>query len=120
MVSIRNIVVLAVMQVGVIVAGVLGAGICYKVWTTDNLVLPLPVSMLCHYGVLWLLLPLAWGAGTVILQLRPKIADDVKVLAFLFGVLILIGLALFMIYADVMPWFHVQWGLGNNGTDDGQ
>ena len=120
MVSLRNIVVVAIMQVGVIVAGVLGAGICYKVWTMSDLALPLAVALLCHSGPAWLLIPLVWGAGTVALQLRSQASDDLKILAFCLGVVILIGLAVFVIYADVTPWFQITWGLGNGGGDDGQ
>ena len=104
------------MQVGVIVAGVLAAGVCQKVWSNDNITMPVPVTMLCRYGVFGFLIPLAWSAGALALYRRPGVSDDIKSVMFWFGVLILIALVVFVIYADVTPWLRVMWRL--SGEDE--
>ncbi|HEV2331239.1 MAG TPA: hypothetical protein VGY56_20855 [Verrucomicrobiae bacterium] len=102
--SIRNTVVVALLQVGVMVVAVLAAGICHRVWATSGMALPTPVSLLYNYGVAGLLIPLAWAAGATALQIRSGVSDDLRVLMFWLGVVILIALAIFAVYADVSPW----------------
>lgn len=102
------------MQVGVIVAGVLAAGVCQKVWSNDNMTMPVPVTLLYSYGVIGLLIPLAWSAGALALYRRPRVSDDIKSLMFWFGVLVLIALVVFVIYADVTPWLRVMWRIGGD------
>ncbi|HWG46515.1 MAG TPA: hypothetical protein VN688_27380 [Gemmataceae bacterium] len=60
--TVRNIVILALIQVGVIVAGVLGAGACHKWYTTFNLLPPLETRLVSEYGFVALLLPVVWAA----------------------------------------------------------
>jgi hypothetical protein len=115
--SIRNTVVVAIMQVGVIVAGVLGAGIGHNIWARDNRPIPLLVAVLYGYGVVGFFIPLAWSFGAVMLQLRSDVSDDVKSLIFWIGVLILIALIIFVVYADVSPWLRIEWAPA--GGDDG-
>jgi hypothetical protein len=92
------------MQVGVIVAGVLAAGLWVKAATTMKMPLPFPVLMLYNYGVLGFFIPIFWSAFTLILLHRPEISDEIKALAFWFGVLLVVALAVFVSYADVTPW----------------
>lgn len=114
--SIRNIVVVAIMQVGVIVAGVLAAGICHKVWEIHGMVMPGPVAMVYWHGFMGFLIPAIWGTGTVALYLRANISDEIKALAFWFGVLILIVSAAFIVYADATPWLNgAVWHVEDNG-----
>ena len=113
--SIRNTVVVALLQVGVIVVAVLAAGLCHRVWATSGLALPAPVALLYSYGVAGLLIPLSWAAGAAALQIRSGVSEDLRVLTFWLGVLILIALAIFVLYADVSPWLTF---LNVRGGDD--
>ncbi|HTR44039.1 MAG TPA: hypothetical protein VMH87_20690 [Pseudomonadales bacterium] len=118
MASIRNIVMVTIMQVAVIVVGVLAAGICHRVLTDHDVAMPLLASMLYWHGVIGLLIPIVWGVGTVVLHLRTNVPDGVKTLAFWLGILILIVMIVFVLYADVTPWFQaMQWNPGGNADD---
>lgn len=117
MASIRNILVVTIMQIAVVVVGVLAAGICHKVFTDHTVAMPAPAAMLYWHGVVGLLIPATWGIGTVVLHLRTNVSDGIKTLAFWFGILILIVMTIFVLYADVTPWFHIMWNL-QGGADD--
>lgn len=99
----------ALMQVWVIVAGILAAGFVFKAWTAMNAPLPLPAAFLVNYGVVGFAIPLAWITGTVVLRGRPQVSDELKNLMFWFGVLILLGLGAFVLYADLTPWTTIMW-----------
>ena len=118
--SIKNIVIVAISQVGVIVFGVLGAGVFHKESTLTGVLMPGPVHMLYRFGFIGLAIPLAWSIGAVVLQLRTDVSDDIRTLLFGFGIFVLIGLAIFCLYADVSPWFNIMWNLSGNGDDPGQ
>jgi hypothetical protein len=111
--SIRNTVVVAIMQVGVIVAGVLAAGVCHRVWTSRDWPLPALVGLLYHFGFMGLLIPLAWAAGAAVLQTRAGVSEDVRVLMFWLGVLVLVVLVVFVAYADGSPWLIFLRDTGN-------
>jgi hypothetical protein len=117
MASIRNILVVTIMQIAVIVVGVLAAGLCHRAFTGDNVAMPLPVAMLYWHGVVGLLIPATWGIGTVVLHLRTNIGDGIKTLAFWLGILILIVITIFVLYADVTPWFRIMWNLGGDADE---
>lgn len=119
MISIRNIVVLALMQAGVIVAGVLAAGLCHRVYTSNGMAIPGLVAALYNFGVLGLLIPLAWVTGAVVLQLRVAVPDNAKVLMFWMGILILVALVVIVVYADVSPWLRITLPHFNGGDDNG-
>ena len=117
--SIRNIVVVAIMQVGVIAAGILAAGICHKVSESNGIAMPAAVSAVYWHGIAGLLIPLVWGSGTVVLFLRANISDEIKTLAFWFGVLALVVLAVFVVYADATPWLNGgMWHLAGDDNGD--
>ena len=100
------------MQVAVIVVGILAAGICHKVFTDHN------AAMLYWHGVVGLLIPTIWGMGTVVLHLRTTVSDGIKTLAFWLGVLILILMVAFVLYADVTPWFQaMKWNPESGGDE---
>ena len=109
MASIKNTVIVALMQVGVIVFGVLGAAITCKQFSSMGAIISVLPVMLMHYGAFGFVLPLVWSATTLLLCRRPDISDDLKRLAFWSGVLLLLSLAVFMAYADVTPWLNVMW-----------
>jgi hypothetical protein len=117
--SIKNIVIVAISQVGVIVFGVLGAGVFHKECSLTGMAMPSLVALLYGYGFMGLCVPLAWSVGAVVLQLRPDVSDD-RTLMFWLGVLTFVALAFFCLYADVSPWFNIMWNLSGNGDDPGQ
>ena len=111
----------AIMQVGVIVAGVLAAGVCHRMSASSNTAMPFLALALYGYGIVGLLIPLAWVTGAVVLQLRANISDSVKVLMFWLGILLLISLAIFVFCADVPPLLRGLFEMRSNpgGGDDG-
>lgn len=118
MASIRNILVVTIMQVAVIVVGVLGAGVCNRVFTDHNTALPGPAAVLYWHGVIGLLIPAAWGIGTVVLHLRTNVPDGIKTLAFWLGVLLLLVMTAFILYADVSPWVQAtHWNPADNSDE---
>jgi uncharacterized membrane protein len=109
----------AILQVGVIVVGVLAAGICHRVWTSRDWPLPPLVALFYNYGIAGLLVPLAWIVGAAVLHTRAGVSEDVRALMFWLGVLVLIALAVLATYADVSPWlvFLRNAGNGDDGPD---
>jgi hypothetical protein len=116
MISIRNIVLLALMQAGVIVIGVLATGLCHRVYTSNGMEMPAYVAMLYDYGVMGLLIPLFWVAGTVALHLRTAVSDDIKELIFWTGVFILMALVIFVIFMDLPLLIRAVVIVNNMGT----
>ena len=114
MFSIKNAVYVAIMQVGVIVVGVLAAGLSYKAWTDMGMALPTPIAMLINHTLLFLAIPLVWITFALLVRSRPEASDDVKNLAFWSGVFLLIALVVFVFHADVTPWFNIDWGFAGN------
>jgi len=102
------------MQVGVIVAGVLASGLWHKFSTTSNMAMPFPAGLLYSYGVIGFVIPFAWLIFALVLRRSPRISDDVKGLSFGFGIIVLIALAIFVIYADVSPVFRIMWSLSGD------
>jgi hypothetical protein len=109
MFSIKNAAYVAIMQLGVIVAGVLAAGLWWKVPNETTLLLPIQTAMLANHTLIFLSIPLVWIIFTMLVASRPEVSDDVKNLAFWSGVLLLIGLVIFVIYADTAPLFRGIW-----------
>jgi len=86
--STRNIVIVALMQLGVIIFAVLG---CHdapaRLW-----------GLLPGYRTIAVLIPLVWAACVVILKGRDTFGSSATI-AFWFGVLMLIGLLVFVAYS---------------------
>jgi hypothetical protein len=109
MFSIKNAVYVAIMQVGVIVVGVLAAGLCEKVRVGMGARLPPAYTIFLNHTAPFLVIPLLWIAVVLWIRSRPKLSDDLKNLAFWSGVFVLITLVFFVFYADVTPWFSIMW-----------
>ncbi|HSY44261.1 MAG TPA: hypothetical protein VK811_10160 [Candidatus Acidoferrum sp.] len=118
--SIKNIVIVAISQVAVIVFGVLAAGVFHKESILTGVLMPAPVLTLYRFGFIGLAIPLAWSIGAIVLQLRANVSDDIRTLMFWLGVLVLIALAIFCLYADVTPWLNLPRPLPDNGDDAAQ
>jgi hypothetical protein len=114
MFTVRNTIIIAVMQVGVIVVGALGAGLCHQIFTRSGILMPWPAQFFYSYGVAAFLIPLAWGATALVLERSPVLSDNLKNLAFCSGIVILILLIGFVLYADVTPWLHGTWSLASD------
>jgi hypothetical protein len=115
MASIRNTVVVAILQIGVIVVAVLAAGVCHRVWTSRDWPPPPLIALLCYHGIVGLIIPMSWITGAAMLHTRSGVSDDVRALMFWVGVLVLLALTAFALYADVSPWLVF---LKNTGNDD--
>ena len=116
MFTVRNATLVAIMQVGVIVAGVLASGLWHKVSTSDGLFIPYPVVFLYSYGTYGFAIPLVWISFAMLLHNRQEVSDDIKSLVFWLGVFVLIALGVFVVYANVSPCFRIMWGM--SGGDD--
>lgn len=108
---IKNTVILALMQIGVIVAGVLAAGLCHKVWAGSGMALPSPTVILYDYSVLWFSIPVAWFVAALVSHGWPAVSDDIRRLTFLLGILVLLALIVFILDADVAPWLRMDYGM---------
>ena len=117
MFTIYNATLVAVMQVGVIVAGVLASGLWHKFATASGMAMPNPAGFVHSYGMVGFFIPLAWLAFAMLVRRSPDISDGLKELTFWLGVAVLISLTIFMIYANVSPWFRILWRMsGGDGA----
>jgi hypothetical protein len=107
MFSIKNATILALLQVGIIVMGVLASGLWHKASITNNLTMPAAAAWLYQCGVFALAIPPVWITVALLIRRRPDFSDELKELVFWSGVLLFIGLVGFVIYADVIPCFHL-------------
>jgi hypothetical protein len=116
MFTIYNATLVAVIQVGVIVAGVLASGLWHKFATSSNMAMPDSAGFVYRYGTMGLLIPLAWVTLAMLVRRTCKVSDELKSLIFWFGVAVLVSLAIFMIYANVSPCFRIMWRM--SGEDN--
>lgn len=117
MYSFRNTVILAIMQIGIIVAGVLAAGLWHRAWLGTPQEMPLPAAMLYNYGIVGFSIPLVWSISTLALIRRPEVPDETKDGMFWLGVLVLMALIVFIGYADLAPVSRIIWNFA--GEDAG-
>ena len=104
------------MQVGVIVAGVLASGIWHK-FATNGVHLPNPVTFLYSHGTDGFAVPIIWLVSALSLYSQEEVSDELKDFAFWGGVMLLIGLVVFVVYANVSPALAITWSL--SGGDGG-
>jgi len=102
MFTILNATRLAVMQVGVITIGVLGAGLCRKMYTLGGRQPPLLTGLVADYGFIGLILPLAWIAVAVLIY-RKEVSDTVKSMMFVSGIAFVAIMVLFFVIIDFSP-----------------
>ncbi len=106
MFTIRNTVLVALMQVGVIVAGVLASGLGHRHCVAIGMTLPLPATLLYDFGVLWFSIPIIWLLTALMFFSRQEISEDARQLIFLLGILLVISLSVFVLYADISPFLR--------------
>jgi len=104
MLTTRNAIKVALMQVGVIVAGILAAGVGYHAASGMGGFVPASTAFLVHFGFLLLALPLAWITAAVRLRNNVTVSDRKKTLTFVVGLALLVALTLFSLYAAGGPW----------------
>ena len=112
MCTIRNIVLVTLLQIGVVVIGVPAAGLARK---AGVLAIPSLTAWLITYGVALLAIPLAWGILLSWLHQRPGLPEEMKSLAFLSGIVVLLALCAFIGYAVVVPWFNFPHSMPDEG-----
>ena len=112
--SVRNIVVVALMQIGVIVGGVLAAGLWHQYATINELPMPVPAAILYHYGYLGFLIPIGWSLLTLAALRQSEISDEWKAACFWFGVLILAAIISWVGFANISPFFRIMWRLNDD------
>lgn len=96
--TIRNAVVIALAQVAIIVAGILGAGATGRILETNpNALMPPALQVLVSYGAFLLVVPLAWITIALLIRRNPRCGDAIKVLTFVSGPVLALTLAIFFI-----------------------
>lgn len=111
--TLRNIAILGLVQVGVVVAGVLAAGATVKWYQAAQFTTPHPgaayVAENGHYG---LVIPVLWVTIALAVQSRDREGDAPEALTFLSGLLVLSWLLLVVFKTSVAPWLRLVSGCG--------
>ena len=107
----RNLVILALTQIGAITAGVLAAGTSVKWITMFNMCGPLrELELICDFGWLALALPIIW-VTFALWEFRKEREDDGRKTTYvLLGVLLLALLIFGSWHWAVGPWLRLCWG----------
>ena len=105
-----NAVLIAVVQVGIIVGSVLGAGLWRKI--LEGKPLPSVTEFLIQYGVLLLGVPLVWISWAGWVRIRKDTAEEVKNLAFLSGIVMVVALLVLGGYGVLSPCTSVTSSMG--------
>ena len=108
--TLRNTAIFGLIQVGVIVAGVLAAGVYQKWGTTFNSPGRAPVAnFLADYGGWCLLIPVLW-ASLAVAAMRSADSDRARWAAFGSGFVVIAVLVLVVFGGVVAPWLKLfQW-----------
>jgi hypothetical protein len=103
----RNTAILALTQVGVIVAGVLGAGATQKLFAQFNARTGWWTDFVASWGFLALALPIVWAALALWLLLRGEDHEAARFVTFWSGVLVVALLLLVIVRSSAGPllWF---------------
>jgi CDP-diglyceride synthetase len=103
----KNFVLLAVMQVGVVVMGILAAGTTGKVLSSANAFPSEWTTRFVDFGILLLVLPPLWIWAVMKLHQSPNCSDRRRRLAFLSGVLLL-GMLLYLNWVtSIRPFLQI-------------
>ena len=99
----RNLVILALVQIGAITAGVLAAGVSVKWMTEFNLCGPRgELEYICDFGWVALAIPVVW-ASVALWEFRRETEDDSRKLAIALAGWLLLAL---LIYGS---WHYSVW-----------
>ncbi len=107
MVTVRNVIIMAMAQVAVIVAGVLAAAVALKVMTTGSIEVSSETSAFATYGAALLLLPLAWITVLLSILRSPNAVGRYAGIVYLMGIVLLAGLLWAAWSTAIGPFFRV-------------
>lgn len=106
--SFKNIAILGLLQVGVVVAGVLGTGILHKCSKEFGIQLTQPTKFAGgDYGVIVVIVPLIWITVAMAVQSRNDTEDYPEALTFASGVLVLFLLLFGAFVVAILPWVRM-------------
>jgi hypothetical protein len=108
--TVRNTVILALAQVGVIVAGVLGGGATVKWYATMQVRPPAAAALVAEHGHFALALPLFWAGVALYFLHRERGDEDVGWLVFLSGLALLLLLVVVAGYCVAAPFLRLFGG----------
>jgi hypothetical protein len=104
----RNTVILALLQVGVITAGVLAARVNLKWQSTLRLSQSSLTILLADFGWLAMILPVGWATLAIRVLRREESSDQAIMLVVLSGALLLIVMILTVWYAAGSQWLKLM------------
>jgi hypothetical protein len=105
-----NAVLIAVVQIGIIVGSVLGAGLWRKI--LEGKPLPVVTEFLIHYSVLLLAVPLVWISWAAWVRVRKDTPEAAKDLAFFSGIAMVVALLVVGGYGVFSPCRSVTSSMG--------
>lgn len=105
-----NAVLVALIQIGVIVIGILAAGVSNKIWTDTGVPVTSAALLLLEYGVALLLIPVVWICSVMAVHQRNSISEETRNLTFWSGTVFIVSLAVFELYAIFSPWLCIFHG----------
>ncbi len=103
----RNTAILGLVQVGVIVLGVLGAGLTVMCFTEWNAQLTPWTKLVASWGFLALVVPVIWAALALGLLVSAEDHDFARVVTFCWGVIMVALLLAGVVYSSAMPWLRL-------------
>ena len=105
----RNLAILALVQIGTLVADVLGAGAVHKWYSELPTIIPVPLAcrLLAEYGWLGLAAPLGWMCVAVAVLSRQGGSGRPAAFVAGAGVILLLLLLLVGWVGAVQPWFRL-------------
>lgn len=106
----RNTVIVALAQVGVIVAGVLAAGAAHKWYAVPGVKLPSSTVLLAEYGYIALVLPVAWATVALLIMRQNYDSEAPRWLAFFSGIVVVLLLLFGVWQAAARPLLRVMSG----------
>lgn len=110
----QNAVRLALMQVGVIVCGILAAGIGYQAMDELGGTVPVSTVFLVHFGFWLLALPVVWISVAIRFRNNPEISDGLRTATFIAGIGMLLLTGSLALHAGITPWMQ---GFGPTHTE---
>src|SRR5262249_20257504 len=110
--TVRNAVIVALTQVGIIVIGVLAAGACHKWHVTFGVKPPIATEVVAEYGFLALGFPGVGVAAALLARRRSEEREEPEwaACAFCSGLLALVLLLIGAGYASFGPLFRIMGG----------